>query len=78
VKEPEKLSACYTRPGVHLRRTAGFIAANKLITKCFCETISPVGACTIDHNDFRAKRPLAQPAEKWAYQQRFIKNRNDD
>jgi hypothetical protein len=61
-----------------LYRTAAFAAPNKLIAQPCRKLIRAVGACTIDHNDFRSGRSLAQMLEKGAYQRRLIQNRNND
>ena len=60
MQEPENIAAGRTRPGVHLYRTAAFAAPNKLIAQPYRKLIRAVGACSIDHNDFRPRRSLAQ------------------
>ena len=78
MQEPENIAARHAGASVHLHRTAAFAAPNKLIAKPRSKLVRAVGACTIDHNDFRSSRSLAQMLEKGAYQRRLIKNWNDD
>jgi len=78
MQEPENIAAGRTGAGIHLYRTAAFAAPNELITESYRKLIRAVGACTIDHNDFRSRRSLAQMLEKRPYQRRLIQNRNND
>jgi hypothetical protein len=72
MQEPENIAACCIRSGVHLYRTAALTAPDNLIAEPFRKLISAIGACTIDDNDFRSGRPVAQLLEKGAYQGRLI------
>ena len=78
MQEPQNLAACRSRPGVHLSCTAAFAAPNELFAEPFREFTRAVGACPIDHNDFRSWCSLAKMLEKGAYQLRLIENRNND
>jgi len=78
MQEPENIAGGRAGTCVHLYRTAAFTAPNKLIAEPCRKRIGAVGACTIDHNDFRSRRSLAQMLEKRTYQLRLIQNRNND
>jgi hypothetical protein len=53
-------------------------APNQLIAKPCRKLVRAVVACSIDHNDFRSRRSLAQMLKKRAYHLRLIQNRNND
>jgi hypothetical protein len=78
MQEPENISAGRARAGVHLDRSAAFAGPNQLIAERDRKLVRAVGACTIDHNDFRSRRSRAQMLEKGAYQRRLIENWNND
>ena len=78
MQEPENIAAGRPGTGVHLYRTAALAAPNKLIAKPCRKIIRAVGACAINHNDFRSRRSLAQMLEKRANQPGLIKDRNND
>src|ERR1044071_4913360 len=78
MQEPENIAPRHAGAGVHLYRAAAFAAPNELMTEPRRKLIRAVGACAIDHDDFRASRSLAQMLEKRAYQRRLIQNRNND
>jgi len=78
MQEPENIAAGRAGASIHLYRAAAFASPNELIAEPRRKLIGAVGACTIDHNDFRSRRSLAQMLEKRTYQRRLIQNRNND
>ena len=78
MQEPENIAACGVGSDIHLFRTAMLAGPDHLIAKALRQLIGAVSARAIDDNNFRTTGSLTQIPQKWAYQQRFIKDRNDD
>ena len=75
--KPNDLPARGERAGIHLPGTTG-LALDKPITKSGSEPICAIGASAVRDNDLRSGRSLVKMLKKWPYQQRLIKDRNDD
>jgi len=75
--EPKNLTARSACTGIHLYGPIR-LASNKLIAKARGEVDRAIGASAIRDNNLGSGRSLAQVLEKWPYQQRLIKNRNND
>jgi hypothetical protein len=78
MQKPENIAACSVGSGIHLFGTAALAASDNLIAKALRQLVGVVGASPIDDNNFRPTRSLAQIREKWAYQGRLIKDRNNN
>ena len=78
VQKPENIAACGISSDVHLPRTAALAASDNLIAEALRQLIGAVSARAIDDNNFRPTGSLAQIREKWAYQRRLIKDRNNN
>ena len=77
VDKPKDLPARGPRANIHLPGTTA-IARDKLITKSGSELICAIGTSAVCNNNLRVRRSLAQILKKWSYQQRLVKNRDDD
>jgi hypothetical protein len=75
--EPKHLTACSACTGIHLYGPIG-LASNKLIAKGRGEINRAIGASAVCDNDLSSGRLLAQMQKKWPYQQRLIKDGNND
>jgi hypothetical protein len=78
VQKPENIAACGIGSGVHLLRAAALAASNNPIAEALGQLLGAVSASAINDNNFRPTGSLAQVREKRAYQQRFIKDGNDN
>jgi hypothetical protein len=78
VQEPENVASCAAGSGIHLCRTAAFVATDKLIAKSYCEMIGTIAACSIDNDDFGSEGSFPQMGEEGLYQRRLIKNGNNN
>jgi hypothetical protein len=77
VDEPKNLTARSPRTGIHLYSPIG-LASNKPIAKARGEVDRAIGTSAVRDNDLSFGRSLAQMQKKWPYQQRLVKDRNDD
>jgi hypothetical protein len=75
--KPKDVTAGSARPGIHLYGPIGF-ASNKLIAKARGEVDRAIGTSAVRDNNLSFGRALAQMLKKWPYQQRLIKDRNND
>jgi hypothetical protein len=75
--EPKNLTARSACTGIHLYGPIG-LASNKLIAKARGEVDRAIGTSAVRDNDLSFGRSLAQMQKKWPYQQRLIKDRNND
>jgi len=75
--KPKNVTARSARPGIHLYGPIG-LASNKLIAKARGEVDRAIGTSAVRDNNLSSGRSLAQMLKKWPYQQRLIKNRNND
>jgi hypothetical protein len=73
--EPKDVTARSAGTGIHLYGPIG-LASNKLIAKARGEVDRAVGTAAVRDNNLSFGRSLA--LKKWAYQQRLIKDRNND
>ena len=78
MQKPENVAACGICPGVHLLGSTALAALDDLIAEAMGQLIGTVGARAIDDNNFRPTGSLSQVREKPAYQQRLIKDGNDN
>ena len=78
MQKPQNIAACSIGSDVHLFRTAALAAPDNLIAEALRQLIGAVSARAIDDNNFRSTGSLAQIREKWAYQRRLIKDRNNN
>jgi hypothetical protein len=78
VQKPQNIAACGVGSGIHLFGTAALAASDNLIAEALRQLVGAVSARAIDDNNFRPTGSLAQIREKWAYQQRLIKDRNNN
>src|SRR5438132_10237298 len=77
MNKPKDVTACSRGAGIHLHGTTA-IALDKLIAKARGEVDRAIGASTVRDNYLSSGRSLAQMLKKWPYQQRLIKDRNND
>jgi len=75
--EPEHFATRSTCTQVHLHGSIGF-APDELIAKSHTEITCVIGASPIGDNNFRFWRSITQMLKKWTYQERLIKDRNND
>src|SRR5580704_4791327 len=75
--EPEHFATRSSRTHVHLRGPVEF-TPDELIAKARTEISCVIGASAVGDNNFRFWCPVTQMLKKWAYQQRLIKDRNND
>jgi hypothetical protein len=75
--EPKNLTARSACTGIHLYGPIRF-ASNKLIAKARGEVDRAIGTSAVRDNDLSFGPSLAQMQKKWPYQQRLIKDRNND
>ena len=78
MQKPENIAAGCIGSDVHLFRTAALAAPDNLIAEALRQLVGAVSAPAIDDNNFRPRGSLAQIREKWAYQRRLIKDRNNN
>jgi hypothetical protein len=78
VQEPQNIADRGVSARIHLFGTAAFAAPDNLVAEALRQPVCAVSARAIDDNNFRPTGPLAEIREKWAYQWRLIKNRNND
>jgi hypothetical protein len=78
VQKPQNIAACCIDSGIHLFGTAALAAPDNLIAEGLRQLIGAVSARAIDDNNFRPTCSLAQIREKWTYQGRLIKDRNNN
>ena len=78
VQKPEDIAACRIGSNIHLPGTAARAALDDVIAKALHHLVGAVSARAIDDNNFRPMCSLAQIREKWAYQERLIKDRNNN
>ena len=78
MQEPQNIAACRIGSDVHLPGTAARAAPYNVIAEALRQLVGAVSARAIDDNNFRPPCSLAQIREKWAYQGRLIKNRNNN
>jgi hypothetical protein len=75
--EPKDVTARSPRTGIHLYGPIG-LASNKPIAKASDEVNRAIGTSAVCDNDLSFGRSLAQMQKKRPYQQRLIKDRNND
>lgn len=75
--EPKDVTERSTRTGIHLYGPIG-LASNKLIAEARGEVDRAIGTSAVRDNNLSFGRSLAQMLKKWTYQQRLIKDRNND
>jgi hypothetical protein len=75
--EPKDVTARSAGTGIHLYGPIG-LASNKLIAKARCEIDCAIGTSAVRDNNLSFGRSLAQMLKKWPYQQRLIKDRNNN
>ena len=75
--EPKDVTARSACTDIHLYGPIG-LASNKLIAKARGEVDRAVGTSAVRDNNVSFGRSLAQMLKKWTYQQRLIKDRNND
>jgi hypothetical protein len=78
VQKPENIAACCIGSKVHLFCTAAHAATNNPIAEAFRQPVGAVSASTINNNNFCPTGSLAQTRQKWPYQPRLIKDRNNN
>jgi hypothetical protein len=78
MQKPQNIAARDIGSGIHLFGTAALAAPDNLIAEAFRQPVSAVSACAVDDYNFRPTCSLAQIREKWAYQGRLIKDRNNN
>ena len=75
--EPKYVAMRGARTHIHLDRAAGR-TCNELITKVCSELGRTIATSAISDDNFSARRSLAQVSKKWSYEQRLIKDRDND
>jgi hypothetical protein len=75
--EPKYVAMGGARTHIHLDRPAGR-TCNELITKVCSELGRTIATSAISDDNFSSTRSLAQVSKKWSYEQRLIKDRDND
>jgi hypothetical protein len=78
MQKPQNIAACRIGSGVHLFGTAALAAPDNLIAEALRQLLGAVSARAINDNNFRPTGSFAQVRQKRSYQQRFIKDRNNN
>jgi hypothetical protein len=78
VQEPQNIADRGVGTRIHLFGTTAFAAPDNLVAEVLRQPVCAISARAIDDNNFRPTRSLAQIQEKWAYQWRLIKDRNNN